>query len=153
MRAPRFRASRGARRGRFPDSCMSMVIKAAAGRPLGQRRSSHIIERVKNPNVTFVSLRFSNETIQKPGRSFWPGSHAPAAVASPSWDIDVLPVRTITQFPLHLNRCIPMRSRVEERLAFFFGFGFENPGASPDGGWWREEGGFMQKRGFLQSRK
>ena len=35
--------------------------------------------------------------------------HAPAAVASPSGDIDVVPVREITHFLVNLNRCIPMR--------------------------------------------
>jgi len=54
MRAPRLRAPRGARRGRLPDSFMSTEIKAAAGRPSGRRRSSQIIERVKNPKITLV---------------------------------------------------------------------------------------------------
>jgi hypothetical protein len=34
------------------------VIKAAAGRPSDLRRSSKIIERVKNPKIIFVECNF-----------------------------------------------------------------------------------------------
>ena len=37
--------------------------------------------------------------------------HAPAAVASPSWDIDVLPVREITQFQTNSGSLYPNTPR------------------------------------------
>jgi hypothetical protein len=37
-------------------------MKAAAGRPPGRRRSSHISERVKNPKITLIQCNFHGKS-------------------------------------------------------------------------------------------
>jgi hypothetical protein len=64
---------------------------------------------VKNPKITFVQCNFHgkhSETL-----TLFLVMHAPAAVASPSWDIDVLPVREITQFQTNSGSLYPNTPR------------------------------------------
>jgi hypothetical protein len=61
--------------------------------------------------------------------------HAPAAVASPSWDIDALPVREITEFQSKSESLYPNAPR------------------PPTGDWWRKRGALYKKRVFTEQEK
>jgi hypothetical protein len=61
-RAPRLGASPGHGGADYRIFFMGTVIKAAAGRPSGRRRSSQIVERVKNPKITLVQCNFHGKT-------------------------------------------------------------------------------------------
>ena len=110
MRAPRLRAPRWARLGSSVFFLKSSRLLTRRGAPLrGRRRSSQIIERVKNPKITFVQCNFHGKTSRNSDALFWSGTRAPAACGIPSWDFHVISVRKIKPIPANPDRPIVMR--------------------------------------------
>ena len=117
-----------ARRGRLPDF-FGTVIKAAAGRPSGRRRSSQLLERVKNPKITLVQSNFHGKTFRNSDALF---GHA--GIPPPLWQ----PHRGILTHYLYEKSHNFQQSKPSR----------PNAPRPPTGDWWRKRGASYKKRGF-----